>query len=109
MKILRNSFVLFVLIFGFNSYGQDNCNYKEMTTKIDSISRVKNIELGTIKILDVTNAFGKTITMQRILTKESKFHFDGQFLVTENKYFNINKLLYFYIRKDVLEFYFQGY
>jgi len=109
MKILKSSIVLFVLFFGFNSYGQDNCNYKEMTTKIDSISRLKNIELGRINILFVTNTFDKTDTDEKRLTKESKFHFDGQFLVIENKYFNMNKLLYFYIKKDVLEFYFQGY
>jgi hypothetical protein len=109
MKILRNSFFLFVLIIGFTAYGQDNCNYKQMITTIDSISKANNVEIGKVKILFVTNTFDKTDTDQKSLTNESTFHFDGQFLVIENKYFNINKLLYFYIKDGILEFFFQGY
>lgn len=109
MKILRNGFTLFVLIIGFTAYGQDDCNYKQMITTVDSISKAKNIEIGIVKILFVTNTFDNTVTDQKSLTKVSKFHFDGQFLVIENKYFNINKLLYFYIKDGILEFFFQGY
>ena len=109
MKTVRNSFVLFVLIFGFTAYGQGNCNIKQMIITIDSISIVNNLEIGKVKILFVSNTFEKTDTNQKSLTKESKFHFEGQFLVIDNKYFNINKLLYFYVKDGILEFFFQGY
>ncbi|MEN9443236.1 MAG: hypothetical protein RIS47_126 [Bacteroidota bacterium] len=109
MRILRNSLFLILLIIGFTAYGQDDCNYKQMITKIDSISKAKKIELGKVKILLVTNTFDKTDTDQKNLTKEGKFHFDGQFLVIEDKYFNTSKLLYFYISDGVLVFFFQGY
>ncbi|TAJ11641.1 hypothetical protein DMA11_16080 [Marinilabiliaceae bacterium JC017] len=109
MKIVRNGVVLFFLIMGFTAYGQDNCNYKSMIAKIDSISKAENIEIGKVKILYVTNQFDHTQTEKKSLTDKSKFHFDGQFLVIENKYFNINKLLYFYVDDGVIEFFFQGY
>jgi hypothetical protein len=109
MRILKHIFVLFVLVVGLNAYGQDDCNSKKMITTIDSISRAENIKLGEVKILFVTNTFDKTDTDLKSLTKAGKFYFDGQFLVIEKKYFNINKLLYFYIKDGVLEFFFQGY
>jgi len=109
MKIFRNLLVFIVLIIGFTAYGQDDCSYRQLVTKIDSISKAKNIEIGEVKILFVTNTFDKTDTDSKSLTKKSKYRFDKQFLVIDDKYFNINKLLYFYIKDDVLVFFFQGY
>jgi hypothetical protein len=109
MKILKIIFVLFVLSMGYTSYGQEDCNYKQIITIVDSISKVQHIEIGKVKILFISNTFDKTDTDQRSLTKAKKFHFERQFLVIDDKYFNLNKLLYFYIKDGVFEFFFQGY
>ncbi len=80
-----------------------------MITKIDSISKAKGIERGLVRYHEVTSTFDKTSTWETKLTSINKFKFDGQFLVIEDTYFNLDKLLYFYIKKDYFEFYFQGY
>jgi hypothetical protein len=109
MKTFKNFTLIIILSLGFTVYGQDNCSYKQIIAKIDSISKAKDTEIGKVKILFVTNTFDKTDTDAKSLTKESRFHFDGQFLVIEDKYFNISKLLYFYIKDGIIEFFFQGY
>lgn len=109
MKIVKNIILIVTLSLGFTVYGQDDCSYKQLIAKIDSISNAKGVETGEVYILYVTNTFDKTATRPERLTKEDKFHFDGSFLVIDNMYFNINKLLYFYINDDVVEFFFQGY
>lgn len=109
MKTLKNIVLIVSLSLGFTVYGQDNCSEKQLIAKIDSISTAKSAETGGVYILYVTNTFDKTATRPQRLTKDGKFHFDGSFLVIDDKYFNINKLLYFYINDDVVEFFFQGY
>jgi len=107
MKILKTIIVLIVLNIGYAAYGQND--YKQMIAKIDSISKADSIIKGKVKILFVTTRFDNTETEQKSLTNVDNFHFDGPFLVIEDKYFNLNKLLYFYIEDGVLEFLFQGY
>lgn len=109
MNTLRHSLIIILLFIGFNAFGQNDGSSKLMIAKIDSISKVKGIKLGQVKILLVSNMFDNTQTRESNLTKAGKFHFDGQFLVIEDKYFNINKLLYFYAKDGVFEFFFQGY
>jgi hypothetical protein len=96
----------FVLI---NVFGQDDCSYKTLVAKIDSIMKVKNIELGMVKFHRVTSAGESTTTESYVLNKKYKFVFDGPFLVVGGSYYNLNKLLFFFIREDYIEFYFQGY
>lgn len=109
MKILRNIIVLFVLMIGCSAYGQGDCGYKQMIAKIDSISKARNIENGMVKFHRVTSNGESSTTDSYDLTKKQKFSFDGQFLVMGNSYFNMNKLLFFFIRQDYIDFYFQGY
>jgi len=109
MKTLKALVLISILSLGSNVFGQDNSSFKEMIAKIDSVSNANSIKYGRVKILNVTNSFEKTTTRDKSLTEASEFHFDGQFLVIENKYFNLNKMLYFYIEDDVIEFFFQGY
>lgn len=80
-----------------------------MIAKIDSISDARNTKLEIIKAPLITNRFDNTTTEQSNLTKIGYFNFDGNLLVLDDKYFNINKLLNFYIKQGVFEFYFQGY
>lgn len=109
MGTLRNCIVLLALAVGLNAHGQDSCSFERMITTIDSIATAKGIELGQVNILFITNTFDKTDTDPKSLTKKRKFHFEGQFLVIDDKYFNINKLIYFRVKGRVLEFFFQGY
>lgn len=109
MKTLRKIVVFLILLTGFSAYGQNNCGYQQIITTIDSISKVKNIETGIVKVFYITNLFDETKTTIENLTYKSRFYFDGQFLVIENKYFNINKLLYFCVEEDIIEFFFQAY
>ncbi len=109
MKILRNVIVLFVLLIGYSAYGQSDCDCKQMIAKIDSIAKARNIENGIVKFHRVTSNGDSSTTNDFDLSKKQKFSFDGQFLVVGNSYFNMDKLLFFFIRKDYIDFYFQGY
>jgi hypothetical protein len=109
MKDLKTFIFLFVLSLGFTVYGQDNSSCKQMIATIDSISKANDIKTGHVITLMVTSSFGSTDTGWNKITQENTFRFDGQFLVIENKYFNMNKLLYFYTKEDNITFFFQGY
>ncbi len=80
-----------------------------MIAKIDSISNARNIENGMVKFHRVTSYGESSTTDSYGLTKKQKFSFDGQFLVIGSSYFNMDKLLFFFIREDYIDFYFQGY
>lgn len=103
--------VLIILLFSVLkvSYGQDNISSLKMIHQIDSISKSRGIIYGEVKILFITSNFDQTDTDRKSLTPKRRFTFDGQFLVIENKYFNMNKLLYFIIEDASFKFYFQGY
>jgi len=109
MKTLRNIIVLFVLTISYTAYGQGSCDYKQMIAKIDSISKARNIEDGMVRFHRVTSSGESTTTESSALSRKQKYSFDGQFLVIGSSYFNMEKLLFFNIRKDYIEFYFQGY
>lgn len=110
MKILKISFVTisFLALYSF-TYSQNNYSNDELIQKIDSISKVKNVVKAKVKTLFVTNSFDKTDTDKKSITDVENFYFDGPFLVIENKYFNLNKLIYFYIEKNHFVFFFQAY
>ncbi len=109
MKLMRNGLILWLLLLGFISYSQSNADYKEMIAKIDSISSAKNIENGMVKFHRVTSYGESTATNSYDLTRKQEFSFDGPFLVIGSSYFNLEKLLFFFVREDHIEFYFQGY
>jgi len=101
-----------LLVFGLSisvAYGQSDCKYKKIIEKIDSISNVMGIYTGEVIINQITTSLGKTDTSPSSISKIGKFSFDGQFLVIENKYFNIKKLLYFEIKKKKIMFFLQAY
>lgn len=82
-------------------HGQCGCNVDRMIDKIDSISNVKNIHLGQVIFNKSTNDLGQ------MWSEKSEFRFDGDFLVLNEVYYNMNKLLYFSIKKKYIEFAFQ--
>lgn len=109
MKLLGTMVILIILTYGKDVKAQERCDYLTMIAKIDSLSNAKGIEKGRVNILYIHNMFDKTETCEKRLTESKKIHFEGPFLVIEDKYFNLNKLLYFYIEDGVFEFFFQGY
>ena len=109
MNLLRKGIILILLFLGNMAYSQENSELSKIITKIDSISDANDTRLGKVKILYITNTFDNTVTDEKSLTKVGYFKFDGQFLVIEEKYFNISKLLYFQINNGIFEFYFQAY
>ena len=88
--------------------GQTDCT-KDLIHKIDSISKSKNIENGKIQFHRVTSLGDATSTDSYSLSRKQKFSFDGPFLIMGDNYYNMNKLLFFFIKEDYIEFYFQGY
>lgn len=109
MRTLKKFTLVIILSLGFNVYGQDNCSYQQMIAKIDSISKVKNIEQGIIKFYRVSSIGESTRTESYTLSAKRVYKFDGPFLVVEGSYFNMDKLLFFFVKEDYIEFYFQGY
>ncbi len=54
--------------------------------------------------------FNNTVDMDaKTLTRIREFRFEGQFLVIDEHYFNLDKLLYFTPRRDCIDFFFQVY
>lgn len=99
-----------ILIAGFSlSYGQCECSNKQMIVKIDSIAKARKIIQAKVYFNEVTNRFNLTATESRTLTDKDVFTFEGNFLVVDDHYFNLNKLLYFEVAVDHLAFFFQGY
>lgn len=110
MQVKTITGLILLLFIGIsNLWGQENLSGLQLIQKIDSISINENINKGEVKILYVSNIFDNTETREKSLTKVAHFKFDGIFLVIDDKYFNINKLLYFCVRNEKIEFYFQGY
>lgn len=91
------------------SFAQSPSSAGKMILKIDSISRVTHITTGVVKSYQVGAIGDKTATDDTMLSKREKFVFDGPFLVLGGKYFNMDKLLFFFIRDDYFEFYIQSY
>ena len=91
-------------------YSQNTSSAKAMAQKIDSIARVNNITKCEVKMNYVTTSMDKTQTEEKQIVRFKKvFKFDGEFLVLEDTYFNLNKLLYFTVKRNEIEFFFQGY
>lgn len=82
--------------------GQCECNVSRMIHKIDSISHADSIFLGQV-------IFNKSVDDQGQIVHSfrSEFKFDGDFMILDGIYYNMNKLLYFAIRKKYIEFVFQ--
>jgi hypothetical protein len=107
MKLLV---LLIIVLLGFTTvYAQENASQK-LIDKIDSITKAKGIENGIVSMHRLTsNATGTYTETYNIQKTPQKFFFDGQFLVMNKGYYNIDKLLYFFIRENYIDFYFQEY
>ncbi len=111
MRNLKFSILLLLLVIGVSAYGQNKQlpNGELLVATIDSIAKAKNIKYGEVKVLQITNVFDKVDTIKKELARHDKFRFEGQFLVIDKKYFNINKLLYFEIEYSRIVFFFEAY
>ena len=74
MKAIIVIIFLTVQSVGLCIYGQNNCSYKQMISKIDSISKVKKIEFGMVKFHRVTSSGESTSTDSYAITKKQKFY-----------------------------------
>jgi hypothetical protein len=109
--MLKAIFILIFILFTAisSSFAQAPSSADKMIMKIDSISRATHISTGVVKSYQVGAIGDKTATDDTMLSKREKFVFDGPFLVIGEKYFNMDKLLFFAIRNDYFEFYLQSY
>jgi hypothetical protein len=89
------------------AFGQRDCNCKQMILTIDSIAKSRNIENATMKYKSPTTFMDKPTLENSSLSKIQKFHFQGQFLVIGDSYYNLEKLLYFNIKENYIEFFIQ--
>lgn len=100
--LLQLSIVLLITIVKVDlASAQCDCSIKQMITQIDSIANSRNIKLGRV-------VFNKTASDEEAdWTLKLSYKFEGEFLVLDDTYYNLNKLLCFIIRKDYFEFAFQ--
>ena len=98
------------LFFGLSfAYSQCESQNKLMVIKIDSIAKANNIVEASIVINKLSSMGGNLNTNEFLLAKKKKFIFDGQFLVVDKNYFNLQKLLYFIVKDEQIIFVFQNY
>jgi len=97
------------MYFSVVTYGQSEYSIREIVEKVDSIAEINKIDHAKIYINKVSSLGGETETRKVCIAKKQKFYFDRIFLVMDNMYFNLNKLLYFVVEEDYIEFYFQAY
>ncbi|AWG22104.1 hypothetical protein FFWV33_11575 [Flavobacterium faecale] len=95
------------MIITLTSYAQTTNTNNLTISKIDSIAKSKNITVATINYRSLTMFNDRQILDNSTLVKKQKFYFDGPFLVLDNYYFAIDKMFYFLIKDDYIEFYFQ--
>jgi hypothetical protein len=102
--------LLVVLFMAFGiARGQNVSVSANLIRQIDSLSKARNVRTGKAIMHYVTYFGEKTDTEQRSLTKLGSFKFEGEFIVINDVYFNLNKLLYFSIQHNYFVFFFQGY
>jgi hypothetical protein len=89
------------------AFGQSDCNCKQMILTIDSIAKSRNIENASVKYKSPTSFMDKPTLENSVLSKNQKFYFKGQFLVIGDSYYNVEKLLYFNIKENYIEFFIQ--
>lgn len=90
--------VIFIVFLSFGAYCQDNNRIKSNIETIDSIAKTNNILLAKIE----TNSATDDKDQER--TKKGEFVFVGNFLLLRDVYYNMDKLLYFYIKNDYIVF-----
>ena len=85
------------LLFSASVFAQNVSYAKEMINKIDSIAKVNNIKMG---IVASDNSQNRAIDY----TFVEEFKFDEPFLIWNNTYYNMDKLIYFYVgeKRDML-------
>lgn len=85
--------ILLCIFYFMQANGQSELYSKAMTSKIDSIANLHETKLGCV-------IFGNEHHVNATRTEIGEFKFDGPFLVLLRKYYNINKLIYFYVGTD---------
>jgi hypothetical protein len=90
-------------------YGQTECSVNQMIRKIDSVAKANGIEKAVVNVKIITTTLDKVVTETENVAKGDDFYFDGQFLVVDYHYFNLEKLLYFHIWRDSMVFCFQNF
>lgn len=107
-----NFIICFILlIICISTTAQNDVSNNRIIAKIDSIAKVKNIEEGVVmfnrlKLNNGTYGLNGQNESYKYSLKQ-KFEFDGPFIVFNESYFNIEKLLYFVVWEDYFEFHFQ--
>jgi hypothetical protein len=109
MKHLQILLVVFLLFAVAKASGQTTDPTDQMISKIDSIAKARNITAGTVYYHRITSTFDNTTTMRAMLSSKKEFSFDGRFLVMGENYFNLDKLIYFTVGRDNIDFFFQAY
>lgn len=95
-------FIIFLFLFCFGSaFSQCDSSIKWMISKIDSVAKVNNIEIGEVNFDVVAKDDYKEWPNKGI------FKFEGPFLMVNETYYRIDKLLYFKIKNKIIEFVFQ--
>jgi len=105
MFVKRISLITTIILISCQfSFSQESKNVDDMISQIETIVSEQNIYKGSAKIQYIKDPFTKSAT----LCSKEIFHFEGQFLVMDDLYINMQKLLYFRIKKNYIEFYFEG-
>jgi hypothetical protein len=94
MNIMKKIILILLCLFYYAQVnGQSELYSKAMTSKIDSIANLHETKLGCIII-------GREQHDSKMRTEIGEFKLDGPFLVLLHRYYNINKLMYFYVGTD---------
>ena len=89
--------------------GQERDVAAQLRMEIDSIAKVHNLTEGIVNFHRIGSRFDNTYTDTETLSIRDAFDLKGQFLVIGTGYYNLNKLLFFKVKQNYIEFYFQGY
>jgi len=90
--------VIFILFLSISTFCQDNNLIKSNIETIDSIAKANKIVFAEVVTNSITSNDGQ------VWTKKGEFKFVGNFLMLHGKYYNMDKLLYFYIKDDYIGF-----
>lgn len=104
--LLAASLFLFI---GTLSYGQSATDSQQLIESIQSIAKSNKLDKASVNYLSPISFYNKLGMETKTLTRVREFRFEGQFLVIEDSYFNIDKLAYFTLKKGFIDFYFQVY
>lgn len=88
--------IVLVTFFVTNAFCQNEDIVEKNIETIDSIAKANNITMIKVIYNSTTTNDGQD------WTKKGEFEFVGNFLVLHGIYYNLDKLLYFYIKDDYI-------